>query len=229
MLELVKLGCARDDRSLFRNLSVKLSPGELLQIEGANGSGKTTLLRVLAGLSGDYQGNIFWKGKKLSSVYADFRLSTFYFGHKSAVKAELTPVENIVWRASLRNEQYSQQQVFAALQQVSLNGYEDTPCGQLSAGQHRRVALADLFASQSSLWILDEPFTAIDFHGVAWLETQLASHVASGGMIIITSHQSLSELSGSHRTLRLDDYSFADAIEEAIEGAGDDQGGEVFL
>ena len=225
MLELVKLGCARDDRTLFRNLSVKLSPGELLQIEGANGSGKTTLLRVLAGLSGDYLGKIIWKDKKLSSVYADFRLSTFYFGHKPAVKAELTPVENIAWRASLRNEPYSQQQVLAALQQVSLNGYEDTPCGQLSAGQHRRVALADLFASQSSLWILDEPFTAIDFHGVAWLETLLASHVASGGMVIITSHQSLSKLSGSHRTLRLDDYT----CENAIEGVGDDQAGEVFL
>ncbi|AMO57046.1 cytochrome c biogenesis heme-transporting ATPase CcmA [Endozoicomonas montiporae] len=226
MLELVDLGCIRDDRTLFQNLSARLSPGELLQIEGANGSGKTTLLRVLAGLSGDYQGRIVWKGQTLSSIYADFRLSTFYFGHKPAIKAGLTPIENILWRASLRNECPSEQQVIEALQQVSLHGYEDTPCGQLSAGQHRRVALADLFACQSSLWILDEPFTAIDVDGVVWLESLLARHVAEGGMVIITSHQRLSDLSGGIRRIRLDDYLPEYPNAEALVS---DDTGEVFL
>ena len=213
MLELLELGCARDDRTLFRNLSITLSPGEILQVEGANGAGKTTLLRILAGLSGDYQGRINWKGRKLSDDYADFRLSTFYFGHKPAVKAELSPVENIHWRASMRNENRSDQDIVQALAQVKLAGFEDTPCGQLSAGQHRRVALADLSISQSPLWILDEPFTAIDFHGVAWLERLLADHVADGGMVIITSHQNLSELSGSVRKVRLDEYAPVKSVE----------------
>lgn len=206
MLEVVKLGCERDERVLFADLALQLSPGELLQIEGANGAGKTTLLRILAGLSGDYQGDILWKQKKLSSVYADFRLSTFYFGHKPAVKTELTPVENILWRASLRNETYSEKQIYDTLAQVNLAGYEDVPCGQLSAGQHRRVALADLASCNCPLWILDEPFTAIDVHGVAWLEEVLARHVNRGGMVIITSHQSLSELSGKVRKIRLERF-----------------------
>ena len=224
MLELLKLGCARDDRTLFRNLSIHLSPGELLQVEGANGAGKTTLLRILAGLSVDYQGQILWKGGKLSNDYADFRLSTFYFGHKPAVKAGLSPIENILWRASLRNETRSDQDIIQALGQVNLSGYEETPCGQLSAGQHRRVALADLSISQAPLWILDEPFTAIDVRGVAWLEGLLARHVARGGMVIITSHQSLTDLSGSVRKVRLDDYAPArtpantEAINEEDEG-----------
>lgn len=206
MLELQELGCARDDRRLFRNLSIQLSPGELLQIEGANGAGKTTLLKILAGLSADYQGAIYWKGKTLADHYADFRLSTFYFGHKPAVKAELTPVENILWRASLRNESCSEQDIVTALHSVNLKGYENTACGQLSAGQHRRVALADLSVSQTPLWVLDEPFTAIDVKGVAWLEQLLARHVAQGGMVIITSHQNLSDLSGTVRKVRLDEY-----------------------
>ncbi|MRI32419.1 heme ABC transporter ATP-binding protein CcmA [Endozoicomonas sp. OPT23] len=206
MLEVAQLRCERDDRVLFSELSMKLSSGELLQIEGANGSGKTTLLRILAGLSGDFHGNIFWKEKKLSSMYADFRLSTFYFGHKPAVKGELTPVENIRWRASLRNEAPSEHSILDALEQVNLAGFEDVACGHLSAGQHRRVALADLSISASPLWILDEPFTAIDVYGVAWLESVLAKHVASGGMVIITSHQSLSEISGSVRKVKLDDF-----------------------
>ena len=206
MLELLRLGCARDDRTLFSNLSIKLSPGELLQVEGVNGAGKTTLLNILAGLSGDYHGRIFWKGKALYDDYADFRLSTFYFGHKPGVKAELSPLENILWRTSLRNENHAEQTIARALVQVNLVGYENTPCGQLSAGQHRRVALADLSMSRVPLWILDEPFTAIDYCGVAWLETLLAGHVARGGMVMITSHQNLSDLSGTVRKVRLDEY-----------------------
>ncbi|WP_051786209.1 cytochrome c biogenesis heme-transporting ATPase CcmA [Endozoicomonas numazuensis] len=210
MLEVAKLRCERDDRVLFSNLSIQLSPGELLQIEGCNGAGKTTLLRVLAGLSGDYRGQVIWRGQKLSRVYADFRLSTFYFGHKPAVKTELTPVENILWRSSLRNESYSEQSVFSALEHVNLAGYEDIPCGQLSAGQHRRVALADLSLSTTPLWILDEPFTAIDVDGVAWLEQRLAQHISEGGAVVMTSHQSLSKLSDRVRKLRLEAFSAVD-------------------
>lgn len=229
MLELVEVGCARDNRTLFRDLSIKLSPGELLQIEGANGSGKTTLLRVLAGLSVDYRGRIRWQGKKLSSAYVDFRLSTFYFGHQPAIKAELTPVENILWRASLRNERISGDQAVQALAQLHLSGFEDMPCGQLSAGQHRRVALADLFSCKSPLWILDEPFTAIDIDGVAWLEQLLADHVRQAGMVIITSHQNLSELSGKVRKVRLADYS-PDYSQNAASDQGQEDGfGDMFL
>ncbi|WP_062269567.1 cytochrome c biogenesis heme-transporting ATPase CcmA [Endozoicomonas arenosclerae] len=213
MLEVAKLGCERDDRVLFSNLSIQLSPGELLQIEGCNGAGKTTLLRVLAGLSGDYRGQVLWRGQKLSRVYADFRLSTFYFGHKPAVKTELTPVENILWRSRLRNESYTDQFVFSALEQVNLAGYEDIPCGQLSAGQHRRVALADLALSATPLWILDEPFTAIDVDGVGWLEQLLARHIENEGSVIMTSHQSLSKLSDRVRKLRLENFRVSDEDE----------------
>ncbi|WP_422410590.1 MULTISPECIES: cytochrome c biogenesis heme-transporting ATPase CcmA [unclassified Endozoicomonas] len=210
MLEVAKLGCERDDRVLFSNLSIQLFPGELLQIEGCNGAGKTTLLRVLAGLCGDYRGQVIWQGQKLSSVYADFRLSTFYFGHKPAVKTELTPIENILWRSNLRNERYPEPWVVSALEQVNLAGYEEVPCGQLSAGQHRRVALADLSLSTVPLWILDEPFTAIDVDGVAWLEQLLARHIEKNGTVVMTSHQSLSKLSDRVRKLRLEAYATSD-------------------
>ena len=207
MLKLVKLGCERDNRLLFTDLSIELLPGQLLQIEGANGSGKTTLLRVLAGLSSDYLGDICWRGEKLARVYADFRFSTFYFGHKPAVKHELTPVENMHWRAGLRNEVRSAQQIRKALDQVDLTGFEEVPCGHLSAGQQRRVALADLSVTDARLWILDEPFTAIDVHGVAWLESVLLRHINDDGMVVITSHQRLRDISGQVRKIRLESFS----------------------
>lgn len=177
-----------------------------MQIEGANGSGKTTLLRVLAGLSADYRGDILWHGHKLARVYAHFRLTTFYLGHKPAIKHELTPVENMYWRANLRNESRSEHQIITALDQVGLGGFADVPCGHLSAGQHRRVALADLSITNAKLWILDEPFTAIDVHGVAWLESLLANHINGEGMVVMTSHQRLSTISGSVTSVRLADF-----------------------
>ena len=206
MLKLVDVGCERDGRVLFTGLCITLLPGQLLQIEGTNGSGKTTLLRVLSGLSADYHGDILWHGHKLASVYAHFRLTTFYLGHKPAIKHELTPVENMRWRASLRNESRSEQQITTALDQVGLGGFADVPCGHLSAGQHRRVALADLSITDASLWILDEPFTAIDVHGVAWLESVLANHINGQGMVIMTSHQRLSAISGPVTRVQLADF-----------------------
>ena len=206
MLKVVQLDCERDDRMLFSGLSFTLSQGEILQIEGANGAGKTTLLRILSGLSGDYRGEILWDSRKLASVYAEFRLASFYLGHKPAVKAELSPVENLQWRASLRNECIEQVNLIEALEQVNLAGYEHVPCGQLSAGQHRRVALADLALSQTALWILDEPFTAIDVSGVAWLEALLNKHVSRGGIVILTSHQNLANAEGWLRKIRLEDF-----------------------
>ena len=210
MLKVVDLRCERDDRILFSNLDFQLSPGQVLQIEGANGTGKTTLLRILAGLSRNYSGNIFWKERSLARRYADFRLDTFYFGHKPALKPELTPVENIGWRTCLRNEVMSIQQIEQALEQASLAGYEHVPCGQLSAGQHRRVALADLLLTRAPLWILDEPFTAIDKTGVQWIEALLRQHTVCSGIIIITSHQPMSQIAGNVRSLSLEDYVVAD-------------------
>ncbi len=206
MLEVVNLGCERDDRTLFANLSFVLAPGETLQIEGQNGAGKTTLLRVLAGLSQEYQGDIFWASKSLAKGYAEFRLSSYFLGHQPGLKLELTPVENLAWRHQLSGRTKSVS-FYDALSQVNLQGYEDIPCYQLSAGQQRRVALAGLLTSGASLWILDEPFTAIDAKGTAWLEQQIEQHTCRNGMVVITSHQQLSKVIKSLRILSLGQYS----------------------
>lgn len=206
MLEVDRLGCERDDRPLFSELSFSLSPGEILQIEGRNGAGKTTLLRIIAGLSVDYSGDIFWQSQPLTDVLAEFRLSCFFLGHKPGLKLELTPVENLRWRLQLANSYPQSKKLLDTLEQVQLSGYKDTPCSDLSAGQLRRVALAGLLASEACLWILDEPFTAIDVNGVRWLEQQLLAHVEQGGMALVTSHQSLQIISGQLRKIALEDY-----------------------
>ncbi len=204
MLKVLQLSCERDDRQLFSNLSFELGGGEILQIEGRNGAGKTSLLRIIAGLSSGFSGEIFWQGQPLKKVYADFRLDCFFLGHKPGLKLDLTPLENLIWRLRLSNSAVHPDHLLQALERVHLAGYEDIPCSHLSAGQLRRVAFAGLIASEARFWILDEPFTAIDVEGVAWLEGLLDEHRACGGMVLITSHQALSNRQGSLRKLSLE-------------------------
>ncbi|MDP0562772.1 MAG: cytochrome c biogenesis heme-transporting ATPase CcmA [Candidatus Endonucleobacter sp. (ex Gigantidas childressi)] len=208
MLKVVNLRCERDDKTLFTNLSFVLPPGETLYIEGCNGAGKTTLLKILSGLSQEYYGDIFWKEQYLANNYDEFRLSSYFLGHRLGLKLELTPIENLTWRHQLSGRVaslgFSQ-----ALAQVNLQGYEDVPCRQLSAGQQRRTALAGLIASNASLWILDEPFSSIDAKGASWLGQQIEHHARHHGMTLITSHQPLPQSIKKLKTLTLDHYSEA--------------------
>lgn len=206
LLEIRQFSCERDERVLFSQLDFSCYSGEILQLLGPNGSGKTTLLRCLAGVSRDYQGSIFWRGVPLAEAAWQFARESLYLGHLPGVKKALTPQENLDW--------YCQAQdgaalctIEEALEQVGLAGYEETPCYQLSAGQHRRVALARLYLSSATCWILDEPFTAIDKQGVDALEHLLEQHARRGGTALLTSHQDLSI--GGVRNISLADYQFA--------------------
>ncbi len=185
------LGLTRGDRALFTDLSVSLRSGELLQIEGANGSGKTSLLRILAGLSRyGYIGAV------------ERHAPLLYLGHKTAVKALLTPRENLFLHVSGEGN-FAVSDIDSALAMVGLAGYEDLPAHTLSAGQQRRINLARLYVSAAPVWLLDEPFTAIDRAGVTALEARMATHLQHGGAIAVTSHQALT-IQGNTRHLSLD-------------------------
>ncbi|WP_210395709.1 cytochrome c biogenesis heme-transporting ATPase CcmA [Motiliproteus sediminis] len=190
LLEANNLFCERDERVLFEQLSFTLNAGEILQVEGPNGSGKTTLLRILAGLSTAFEGELSWKGEPMSDVRDDFRASMLYFGHLPGVKATLTAEENLRWYCAV-HPLTRIEGVHEALAKVGLRGYEDVPCHSLSAGQNRRVSLARLYFSEAPLWVLDEPFTAIDKRGVAEKEALIAAHAAKGGSVILTTHHEL--------------------------------------
>ncbi len=201
LLKVANLYCERDERVLFNGLSFELEAGEVLQIEGQNGSGKTTLLRILSGLSHSFEGEIYWRGEPMADVVTEFRGSLLYFGHQPGVKATLTPQENLGWYAAL-HPGTDTASVDEALRLVGLAGYEDIPCHMLSAGQHRRVSLARLYLSKAPLWILDEPFTAIDKKGVAQKEQLILRRAAAGAAVILTTHHEL-RLEGMRR-LNLD-------------------------
>lgn len=190
MLSVQGLTCFRQNRCLFADLNFDVASGEICQIEGPNGAGKSTLLRTILGLFRAEEGNVLWLGEKVSQQQEVFLNDICYLGHKFAINGDLTPIQNLQFWATLNpihNHDFQ-----SALAKVGLEGLEDIPCHSLSAGQHRRVALARLWLSAAKLWVLDEPFTAIDKAGVALLQQQFEQHLQQGGMVLITTHQDLS-------------------------------------
>ena len=203
MLEADNLECVRGERRLFTGLSFRLDAGELLYLQGRNGAGKTSLLRMLIGLLPPESGEIRWQGANIRQQGDEFRASLCYLGHLNAIKGELTPLENLLAAARLADETLTEDDALDALEQVGLAGREDLACKYLSQGQKRRVALARLYLDPPPLWILDEPFTALDKHGVAQLEEHLARHCEQGGMVVLTTHHSLTRKPAGYRELDL--------------------------
>lgn len=202
-LEIKNLQCIRGDRELFTDISFDLEASQLLMLEGANGSGKTTLLRTLCGLFLQEQGEILWKGTPIRKLEEAYRSELLYLGHDNAIKSDLSALENLRIHSLLAGEKVNQNDLMQALDHIGLFAFEDFPTRQLSQGQKRRVALARLLLSNANLWILDEPFVALDVAAVALLQKIIADHVDAGGMAIITTHQEVPLTTGATKRLKL--------------------------
>jgi len=187
MLEVINLSCERHERLLFSELSFTVEAGEWVHITGGNGAGKTTLLRHLTGLLRPESGEVRWQGEPLHRVRDDYHQQLLWIGHQPGIKTRLSSLQNL----RFFHPQETENACFDALAQAGLAGFETLPVARLSAGQQRRVALARLWLSRAAVWILDEPFTALDALGIARLTQRMADHVAQGGRAIVTSHQPL--------------------------------------
>lgn len=215
LLELINLSCVRQQRLLFAELTVSIFPGQIWQVAGPNGAGKTSLLRILAGLTQPFEGEVRYQGNPLEADKIAYNQALLYIGHQAGVKGEMTAQENLEF--ALQLAQIQNQNAEQALEQVDLYGFEDEFASMLSAGQHRRIALARLWQTQSKLWILDEPFTAIDKSGVAHLEQKIKHHAENGGAVILTTHQDLNLEQQDYKILDLGDYAFgSDELEGVL-------------
>jgi heme exporter protein A len=203
MLQIDHLTCSRGDRQLFSDLSFSMAEGTLLYLQGRNGSGKTTLMRALCGLFLPESGDIRWRGEDIRKLQETYRRELCYLGHHNGLKDELTAVENLRITTALSGTQIDLSTALAALEKMGLYGYEDLPTKVLSQGQKRRVALARLLLTEATLWILDEPFTALDTVAVSHLEDVITERIRNGGIVILTTHQNVSLPSEMVQHLRL--------------------------
>ena len=190
MLEAVDLECMRGDRLLFRGIDLSLQPGQLLRVAGANGSGKTSLLRILCGLLQPTGGEVRWNGMPVARQREEFCANLVFTGHLNGLKDDLTALENLSVAAALAGVRVDARGARDGLARFGVAHCADLPAKYLSQGQRRRVALARLALSATvPLWILDEPFSALDAGAVIELELLLAAHLAAAGMVVLTTHQ----------------------------------------
>lgn len=203
MLQASRLECVRGDRKLFSGISFALKPGGILHLEGANGAGKTSLLRIVLGLAPPESGEVRWKESPIRVLGEEYRRELAYCGHSTALKDDLSAVENTQAAAALTGRNMDRGAALAALDRAGIaTATAELPVRSLSQGQKRRVALARLPQSGAKLWALDEPFAALDAGGVDWLRKLLEAHVAAGGLALLTSHQALPVRAGVS-TLRI--------------------------
>lgn len=203
MLEARHLECTRGERKLFRDLSFKLGRGQMLRVAGANGSGKTSLLRIMCGLLAPSAGELRWHGRSIRAEREEYSRNLVFIGHLNALKDDLTALENLRFAAALGGLPADREHALDGLNRFGVVHCADLPAKVLSQGQRRRVALARLALSPKvPLWILDEPFSALDLAAVAELEILLAEHIASGGMVVLTTHQEVQVV--AHAVLRVD-------------------------
>lgn len=191
MLSVHGLTCVRGERRLFAGLDFQVGAGEWVHVRGENGAGKTSLLRMLVGLMPAAEGEIRWRGESARSLGEEFRRELLYLGHHGAVKEELTALENLQLASRLDGGELPDREALTALHRFGLKGREELPVRFLSAGQKRRVLLARLVTRKATLWVLDEPFTALDVKAVDMLSALIGEHLAAGGIAVLTSHQSM--------------------------------------
>ncbi len=192
VLEARALRCVRGERELFSDLNLRISSGNCLHVRGENGVGKTSLLRLLTGISKPESGEVLWGYQSITHDPIAYHRELLFLGHRDALKEDLTALENIQMYAALDDVTLSQEKALAGLWRFGLRGRENLPVNFLSAGQKRRILMARMLTRQAKLWILDEPFNALDIQAVHELQNLIAEHLAAGGLVVLTSHQEVS-------------------------------------
>jgi heme exporter protein A len=190
-LEARVITCVRGKRELFSNLDLQVSPGECLHIRGENGVGKTSLLRLLSGLTSPESGEVLWNHVPIKKEASEYHSKLLFLGHRDALKEDLSALENLRMFAAIDGVVISEKEIFASLRRFGLKGREDLAVHYLSAGQKKRVLMARMLTRQAQVWILDEPFNALDAQAVHELQSLIAEHLAHGGLVVLTSHQPL--------------------------------------
>lgn len=194
VLELRGLSCVRGERMLFSGLAAGVQPGQLLRVQGPNGSGKSTLLRTICGLLSPDEGEVLWRGRPVAVQREAFHRELVYLGHAPGLKGGLSAVENLMATCGVAGIRCTDEDAALALLHAGLRDVEWLPARMLSQGQRRRVALAQLAlatrrAGGGSLWVLDEPYNALDDAAIEWLSGLIEGHLARGGIGVLTSHQ----------------------------------------
>lgn len=200
-LQAKNITCSRGNRLLLQDLNFTVSSGEILQVTGPNGVGKTSLLKILTGILPIESGEVLWQGQSIKKNFDEYYQNLFYLGHDRGIKSDLTVFENLFLDLKYQSRDHSK--ILSAIQKLDLTGFEKVLGRHLSQGQRQRVALAKLLLSEVQLWILDEPFAALDSVGVECIQELIQQQINKNGSVILSTHRPLTLNNCSIRTLWL--------------------------
>ena len=187
ILEVTNISLSRAQNLVVRDLSFSVSGGEILQLSGSNGSGKTTILRALAGLIMPDNGRVARLGEKVGNITTSSN-SMVYIGHRHGLEGNLSPLENLNFLSQVSTPSPVRDGV-SVLGTLGLKTSMHVPTARLSAGQKQRVSLARLLMFDAPLWLLDEPFTALDTSSKKQLENMIDAHLDRKGAVVLATHQ----------------------------------------
>jgi heme ABC exporter ATP-binding subunit CcmA len=190
-------------RPVLRDVHLDVRAGHAVAILGPNGSGKSTLLRVAAALSPPDTGTVEVTGAAVGRDDRAARHALGYLGQEPALYGELTPAEHVRLWTRLRGGEVATLPTDAILADAGLAATAHRPCAHLSRGQRQRLALALALLGGPAVLVLDEPFTALDVQGEAWLADRLAAHRAAGAALLVAVHDARQADRLLARTLRL--------------------------
>ena len=144
---------------------------------------------MVCGLAPVESGEILWNGVPIGQQAAIYRQSLCYLGHLNGLQEFMTVSENMAFSAALAGFTVDSRQCQDLLVRLGMRGRGNQLTRHLSQGQKRRVALARLVLCRARLWVLDEPFVAMDDSGIAMLASLISEHLDNGGLVVLTSHQ----------------------------------------
>ena len=179
LLESKNLSLMRNDRYIIRDLSIEISPKTVVNIFGNNGSGKTSFLKVLSGIT-----------EKTNGEISRNNVDVIYVGHKNGLKSNLTIHENLALD-NLQDRVISSDEIDNVIRKYQMINYRDTLVKNLSHGQQKRVCLMRTIIINSNLWLLDEPYSALDSKGIDILNSTIKEAVTNDVAVLMTNHKKI--------------------------------------
>jgi len=179
LLESKNLSLMRNDRYIIRDLSIEISPKTVVNIFGNNGSGKTSFLKVLSGIT-----------EKTNGEISRNNVDVIYVGHKNGLKNNLTIHENLALD-NLQDRVISSDEIDNVIRKYQMIDYRDTLVKNLSHGQQKRVCLMRTIIINSNLWLLDEPYSALDSKGIDILNSTIKEAVTNDVAVLMTNHKKI--------------------------------------
>ena len=175
-------------RSVVKNATLSVLPGEVVTIFGPNGAGKTTLLKILATLLKPTSGELEIEGTDAIADYSDVRNTLGVVIHETLAYPAFSPYENLKFFGQMYGVRQLEHRCITLLAEVGLQRFAHEPLYIFSRGMTQRFMIARALLHHPSVLLLDEPFSGLDVSAKQFVIERIAQEQRNGKGIVVTTH-----------------------------------------